>query len=65
MSNKTKLLISGGGGSVFPYLFDKLESNYDVYVMDSDVNVKKLYPTKNIIIVQNIVQHIAQHIVQH
>ncbi|GMN90420.1 ATP-grasp domain-containing protein [Francisella sciaenopsi] len=48
--NKKKILISGAGGSIFPYLFGALEEKYDIYAMDSDEKIGLIYPNKNIII---------------
>lgn len=45
--SKTKLLISGLGGSLFPYLHEKLKDTYDLYYVDADESLKKLYPTYN------------------
>ncbi len=47
---KKKILISGVGGSLFPYLFDRLDK-YESYFTDSNTIVKKIYPNQNIIIV--------------
>lgn len=46
-----KLLISGVGGSLFPYLFKKLNVNYELFFLDSDEMVLKLYPNEKIFIV--------------
>lgn len=45
------LLISGAGGSVFPYLFGALEKKYDLFLVDSNPAVKKIYPDKNVMTV--------------
>lgn len=50
-SMKKRLLISGVGGSLFPYLIKKLEKKYDLFLIDSDPLVAKLYQNKNILIV--------------
>lgn len=44
---KKKLLISGLGGSLFPYLHDQLKSNYELYYVDNNPNLKKIYPDFN------------------
>ncbi|CAN5563126.1 ATP-grasp domain-containing protein [soil metagenome] len=44
---KTKILLSGLGGSLFPYLHNKLVHNYEPYYVDSDSSLKELYPTLN------------------
>lgn len=49
-----KILISGAGGSLFPYLFDVLEDKYEVHVMDSDYKVSIMYKDKNVHIVPNV-----------
>ncbi len=40
-----KILLSGLGGSLFPYLHDKLSSKYQLYYVDSDFLLTSLYPT--------------------
>lgn len=45
---KKKLLISGAGGSLFPYLFKKLEARYELYLLDSDPMVPQWYPDQKI-----------------
>lgn len=50
---KKKILLSGAGGSLFPYLFDKLAA-YDAYFTDSNPLVKKIYPKQNIIIAPKV-----------
>ena len=42
-----RLLISALGGSLFPYLHDKLKNDFDLYYLDNNVNIKKLYPDYN------------------
>lgn len=49
--NMKKLLISGVGGSLFPYLFKKLNDKYELFFLDSDEMVLKLYPDEKIFIV--------------
>jgi carbamoyl-phosphate synthase large subunit len=44
---RTKVLLSGLGGSLFPYLHDKLKSKYELYYVDSDESLKELYPNYN------------------
>lgn len=44
---KTKLLLSGLGGSLFPYLHEKLKDFYDLYYVDADSSLSKLYPGFN------------------
>lgn len=39
-----KLLLSGLGGSLFPYLHEKLSSRYELYYVDSDHSLTLLYP---------------------
>lgn len=39
-----KLLLSGLGGSLFPYLHEKLSSKYQLYYVDSDFLLSSLYP---------------------
>jgi len=46
---KKKILISGVGGSLFPYFFDKLD-DYEAYFTDSNTLLPKIYPNKNIIV---------------
>jgi carbamoyl-phosphate synthase large subunit len=43
----SKLLISGLGGSLFPYLHDKLSSDYEIHYVDADPQLKYLYPDLN------------------
>ena len=49
-----KIILSGAGGSVFPYLFSKLENKYEVHVMDSDEKVSLMYKDKNVHIVPKV-----------
>jgi len=44
---KPRLLLSGLGGSLFPYLHDKLENKYDLFYVDSDHSLKEVYPYLN------------------
>lgn len=41
---KKKILISGLGGSLFPYLNEKISTIYDIFYVDSDPLLAKLYP---------------------
>lgn len=41
---KNKLLLSGLGGSLFPYLHHQLIKHYDLYYADSDTSLKYIYP---------------------
>ncbi len=45
--SKTKLLLSGLGGSLFPYLHEKLKNTYDLFYVDADASLKELYPHYN------------------
>ncbi len=40
---RKKLLLSGLGGSPFPYLHNQLAKKYDLYYIDSDAQLSKLY----------------------
>jgi len=51
---KKRLLFSGAGGSIFPYMFQELEKDYEVYAMDSDKKIAQLYSNQNIFTVPNI-----------
>ena len=42
-----KLLISGLGGSFFPYLHNQLESKFELYYVDNNINLKNVYPDYN------------------
>jgi carbamoyl-phosphate synthase large subunit len=42
-----KILLSGLGGSLFPYLHEKLNSNYELFYVDSDNQLSKLYTNFN------------------
>ncbi len=52
---RKKLLISGAGGSLFPYLTDVLSEKYDLILTDSNELVKKLYPERDTRIVPKVV----------
>jgi len=45
---RKKLLISGAGGSLFPYLADVLSEKYELILTDSSELVKKLYPERDV-----------------
>ena len=51
---KKRLLFSGAGGSIFPYMFQALEEDYEVYAMDSDEKIAHLYKNEKIFTVPNI-----------
>ncbi|CAA6799657.1 MAG: Unknown protein [uncultured Sulfurovum sp.] len=51
---KKRLLFSGAGGSIFPYMFNALEEDYEVYAMDSDEKIAHLYKNEKIFTVPNI-----------
>jgi carbamoyl-phosphate synthase large subunit len=51
---KPRLLFSGAGGSLFPYLFEELSNKYVVFAMDSDPIIKEIYSNYNVLIVPNI-----------
>lgn len=40
---KSKTLISGLGGALFPYLHDQLNEFYDNYYIDSDESLEHIY----------------------
>lgn len=42
-----KVLISGLGGSLFPYLHEKLKSDYELFYVDLDSELSKIYPSYN------------------
>ena len=42
-----KVLISGLGGSLFPYLHDKLKVNYELFYVDLDNELSKIYKDYN------------------
>lgn len=42
-----KLLISGLGGSLFPFLHDQLKNKYELYYVDSNIHLKNIYPDYN------------------
>lgn len=42
-----KLLISGLGGSFFPYLHNQLDGKFDLYYVDNNIDLKNVYPDYN------------------
>lgn len=48
---KKTVLISGAGGSLFPYFIEKLEKKYRLVLIDSNDAVKYTYQNSNIIVV--------------
>lgn len=42
-----KLLISGLGGSLFPYLHEKLKNHFELFYVDGDAQLKHLYEKLN------------------
>lgn len=42
--SKLRVLMSGLGGSLFPFLDEKLNNTYDLYYVDSDESLLELYP---------------------
>jgi carbamoyl-phosphate synthase large subunit len=44
-----KLLISGLGGSLFPYLHEQLKDQYELFYVDNNVRLQNLYPDYNFI----------------
>ena len=51
MTTKKRVLMSGAGGSLFPYLFNSLEKKYFIVGIDSNKMVKKTYPNQEILTV--------------
>ncbi|MBI2309894.1 ATP-grasp domain-containing protein [Candidatus Collierbacteria bacterium] len=51
---KKIVLISGVGGSLFPYFIEKLEKKYRLVLIDSNDVVKHTYPNSNIIVVPSV-----------
>ena len=47
---KKRILISGLGGALFPYLHEKLQNQYELFYIDCNVNLKKVYLNYNLII---------------
>ncbi|WP_458700352.1 ATP-grasp domain-containing protein [Sulfurospirillum sp. 1307] len=58
-----KLLISGLGGSLFPYLIEKLNKQYEMIFIDSNPNVLRLYPNERIYIVPNATEPTFEQVV--
>jgi len=46
---KAKLLISGLGGSMFPYLHEKLFQDFELVYVDNDPSLKFIYPNLNFV----------------
>src|SRR3954468_4298916 len=44
---KRRILLSGLGGSLFPYLHEKLKDKYELYYVDADASLKAFYPSYN------------------
>ncbi|MDP4680718.1 MAG: hypothetical protein NWS46_10155, partial [Cyclobacteriaceae bacterium] len=44
---KIKLLVSGLGGSLFPYLHEKLKDKFELFYVDGDEQLKHLYNELN------------------
>lgn len=42
-----KILISGIGGSLFPYLHEQLKNSYKLFYVDNNIHLKKIYPNYN------------------
>lgn len=53
---KKKLLFSGVGGSIFPYMFEQLKDEYEVFAMDSDAKIAQLYKNEKVFTVPNIAE---------
>jgi carbamoyl-phosphate synthase large subunit len=52
---KKRILISGLGGSLFPYLhFKIIEAGYDPYYVDSNPILKNIYPEMNLFIAPSV-----------
>lgn len=52
MGTTNKVLISGVGGSLFPYLFNSLrKKRYLVFGVDSNDMIKRIYPNQNVFVV--------------
>lgn len=49
-----KILISGLGGSLFPYFHEQLASAYDLYYVDANPLVTKLYPDYNVFLAPGV-----------
>lgn len=44
---KIKLLLSGLGGSLFPYLHDQLKAQYELFYVDADEELRNMYGSYN------------------
>jgi carbamoyl-phosphate synthase large subunit len=42
-----KILLSGLGGSLFPYLHERIKTKYELFYVDNDAQLSKLYPNLN------------------
>jgi carbamoyl-phosphate synthase large subunit len=42
-----KLLISGLGGSLFPYLHDQIKNKFEIFYVDADEQLERVYATYN------------------
>ena len=52
---KKRILISGLGGSLFPYLhFKIIEAGYDPYYVDSNNVLKNIYPEMNLFVAPSV-----------
>ncbi len=51
-----KLLISGLGGSLFPYMHEKLKDNFELYYIDADEQLKYLYKDLNLYVSPFIIE---------
>lgn len=47
MANKINILLSGLGGSLFPYLDSKLVEKFNTFYLDADKEIKMVYKDKN------------------
>lgn len=41
---KKKILLSGAGGALFPYLFERLKDKYEVFAVDSNDMIERINP---------------------
>ena len=62
--NKKKVLISGVGGSLFPYLINLLKDKYDLFLIDSNKIIKKIYPKNNVFIVPMVKNNTYEKVVE-
>lgn len=49
--DKKNVLISGAGGSPFPYIFRALERKYNLFLIDANPIIKYIYPDRRIFVV--------------